>query len=147
MGDQSILGHKSKVPFATQAEALLRRLTLLFDALDAPDVQRVDMAQSFDTAAGQIVPAGLSIYRQRRPMGPGFARAFLTPQHITVTGQSPAVFWKDLEARCAGATPEQIAGHYDWAVLHFRRGGPRLELEASTARKVVNIGYQAPPTA
>jgi hypothetical protein len=64
------------------------------------------------------------------------------PRHIEPTGRPPAEFWKDLEARCAAATPEQMVGTFDWAVLHFRRGGARAELAPLEACKVVEIGFE-----
>ena len=70
-------------------------------------------------------------------------RAFLTPQHIEVTQQTPEVFWKDLEARCASVTSEQTVGTYDWAMLHFRRGGARIELNSLESCEVREIGYEA----
>ncbi len=146
LGSKSVLGHKVREPFWSQVQPLLRRLTLLFDALDAPDVHRIDLAQQWDATGGgaspRIVPAGVSFFRQRRPMGLGFARAFLTPQHIEVTGQAPSVFWKDVEARCAAATPEQLIGTYEWAVLHFRRGGARAELLPLESCAVTEIGFE-----
>jgi SAM-dependent methyltransferase len=147
LGDKSILGHNVRQPLHARMQPLLNRLTLLFDALDAPNVQRVDLAQPGNAAGGsaaKIVPAGVSLFRQRRPMDMGFARAFLTPQHIAVTGQTPAAFWQDLEARCANATPEQMIGTYDWAVLHFRRGGQRAELGSLAFHEVIEIGYDEP---
>ena len=146
LGDKSILGHNVRQPLHARIEPLAKRLTLLFDALDAPNVQRIDLAQQHNTSGGSpahIVPAGISLYRQRRPMGVGFARAFLTPAHIATTGQTPAAFWQDLEARCVNATPEQVNGTYDWAVLHFRRGGTRAALDALVSCKVVDIGYES----
>jgi SAM-dependent methyltransferase len=146
LGSKSALGHKVRQPFWSEVQPLLRRLTLLFDALDAPDLHRIDLAQQFEASgdgpAPRIVPAGVSLFRQRRPMGLGFARAFLTPRHIEPTGRPPAEFWKDLEARCAAATPEQMVGTFDWAVLHFRRGGARAELAPLEACKVVEIGFE-----
>lgn len=123
-GKRSVLGHKPDRPFVDEVRPLLRRLGLLFEALDAPDVARIDPAQQWDSAAAaaRIAPAGVSLFRQRRPFGIGFARAFLTPQHIAVTGTSPAEFWRDVEARCAAAAPEQLMGTSYWAVLQFRRG-------------------------
>jgi hypothetical protein len=76
-------------------------------------------------------------------MNVGFARAFLTPNHIAATGQTPAAFWKDLEARCVNATPAQMTGTYDWAVLHFRRGGTRAALDSLASCKVLDIGYES----
>jgi SAM-dependent methyltransferase len=143
LGDKSILGHNVRQPLPARVAPIVKRLALLFDALDAPDVQRVDLAHQ-GNAVGHIVPASASLFRQRRPMGVGFARAFLTPQHIEATQQTPEAFWKDLEARCANAKPDQMVGTYDWAVLHFRRGGPRIELSSLETCEVAEIGYDAP---
>ena len=127
LGRKSILGDKSETSFAEQAQALLRRLALLFEALDASAVQRVDLSHLHGAAAGEvplrIVPKAARVFRQHRPMGAGFARAFLTPQHIASTGQTQARFWADLERRCAAATAAQLMGRYDWSLLHFRRDG------------------------
>jgi SAM-dependent methyltransferase len=138
-GHKSALGDKVRQPFAHEVQALQRRLSLLFDALGAPGLNRVDAPNA------QIVPADVSFFRQRRPMGLGFARAFLTDKHIAPTGQTPEAFWKDAEARCAGATPGQIAGTFEWAVLHFRRGGARTELPPLESCDVVEIGFGGPP--
>jgi 2-polyprenyl-3-methyl-5-hydroxy-6-metoxy-1,4-benzoquinol methylase len=145
LGDRSILGHKSKTSFVAQVQALQKRLTLLFDALDAPAVHRVDHAQRLNGAdhlsPSRIVPATVSVFRQKRPMGLGFSRAFLTPSHISVTGQPEDIFWKDLENRCADATPQQLEGRYDWAVLQFRRGGPAAMPFSPERCQVIEIGY------
>jgi hypothetical protein len=45
LGDKSILGHNVRQPLHARVAPLARRLSLLFDALDAPNVQRVDPAQ------------------------------------------------------------------------------------------------------
>ena len=144
-GKKSILGHQASQSFAAQAQALFRRLTLLFDALDAPDVHRIDLAQRWNGAgqldSAQIVPTHFALYRQTRPMDLGFARAFLTPQHIAVTGQAPDIFWADVERRCASATSKQLLGRYDWSLLHFQRGGNRLALKAQRTAKVIEIPY------
>jgi hypothetical protein len=123
-GKRSVLGHKPDRPFIDEVRPLLRRLSLLFEALDAPDVQRIDLAQQwgFSAEAARIAPAGVSLFRQRRPFGVGFARAFLTPRHIEATGHSPVEFWRDVEARCAAAAPEELIGTSWWAALQFRRG-------------------------
>lgn len=146
LGRKSVLGDKPRHPFAAEVEPLLRRLTLLFAALDAPEVDRVDLAQAYDPGAAipRIVPERVSLFRQRRPMGLGFARAFLTPRHIEPTGQTPEAFWKDVEARCAAAPPGAIAGTFDWALLHFRRGGTRFG-EAVDSLSATEIGYDGPP--
>ena len=150
LGDRSILGHRAKASFRTQAQALMKRLTLLFDALDAPDVQRVDLAQPASNGGGvpleRITPAGACLYRQRRPMDAGFARAFLTEEHIAVTGQTPAAFWNDLESRCKAVAPESMVGSYDWTLLHFRRGGARLDPGHLESCAITPIGYSAPVT-
>ena len=150
-GAKSILGHRQKQSFAAGAQALQKRLTLLFDALDSPDVHRIDLAQRFnsagDASASRIVPARASLFRQRRPMDLGYARAFLTPAHIAITGQSPADFWMQLEARCAGATSQQLEGNYEWSLLQFQRGAKRVKLESLEKSSVIEIGYQPPPKA
>ena len=144
-GHQSVLGPKAKQAFATEVQPLLRRLTLLFDALDAPDVQRIDLAQQWTSpsvaSSPRIVPVGASLFRQRRPFGLGYARAFLTNQHIEQAGLTPDAFWKDLEARSAAAAPKEFVGTQNWAVFHFRRGGTRLEATALERGKVLEIGY------
>ena len=64
LGDKSILGHNVRQPLHARIQPLLRRLTLLFDALDATHVQRIDLAQQANAATGvaaQIVPAGVSL--------------------------------------------------------------------------------------
>lgn len=148
LGRRSLLGHKSALPFADQAAALLKRLTLLFEALDAPDVQRVDLAQRHDShgagAQARIAAAGFSLFRQRRPLGMGFLRGFLTPEHIAQTGQAPDEFWREAQARCAAATPAQLAGTYDWALLHFQRGATPMTTTTAACSAAVEIGYHGP---
>jgi ubiquinone/menaquinone biosynthesis C-methylase UbiE len=146
-GNKSILGHKDPRPFAAQVQALARRLSLLFDALDAPEVHRHDPAQRRDTSRGsRIVPAGAWLFRQQRSFDIGYARAFLTPQHIESAGHDPAAVWKELEARCAGASAQDIRGAFDWAVLQFRRGGAPAPLQFD-AREVAQISWDAPVAA
>jgi 2-polyprenyl-3-methyl-5-hydroxy-6-metoxy-1,4-benzoquinol methylase len=149
LGHDSILGRKARQSFAAEVAPLLRRLTLLFDALDAPDVQRVDQSQRLAGAGSapvsRIVPAGVAFFRQRRPFGPGYARGFLTPQHIEVSGQTEAAFWQDLEARCSAATPEDMLGTHQWAVLQFRRGGARVDQGALEECNVTEIGFEQRP--
>ncbi|MDB5881345.1 MAG: hypothetical protein JWP43_1223 [Ramlibacter sp.] len=145
-GDRSILGHKDPHPFRTQVGALMRRLTLLLDALDAPDVHRHDPTQRWRTAGGppvaRITPAGVSLFRQSRPFDMGYARGFLTSRHIESAGHDPANVWRELELRCAAATPDQMIGAFDWAVLHFRRGGERYELAALEAAPVTALEWE-----
>lgn len=125
LGHQSVLGAKVKQSFADEVRPLLRRLTLLFEALDAPDVQRVDLAAQGGGA--RVVPTGVSLFTQRRAFDLGYARAFLTPQHIEAAGLTPAAFWREIESRCAAASPEALVGSQHWAVLQFQRGGARME--------------------
>jgi len=141
LGHDSILGKKLKQSFAAEVQAILRRITLLFDALDAPEVQRIDPAQRQYVSSQKIVPADVALFRQRRPFGRGYARAFLTPQHIEATGQKPATFWKDLETRCEAATPEQLLGIQHWAILHFRRGVIRIEPDVFENCEIEEIGF------
>lgn len=149
LGNDSILGRKARQSFAAEVEPIRRRLTLLFDALDAPDVERVDPAQRWDApdkpATARIVPARASLFRQRRPFGLGYVRGFLTPRHIEAAGQAPAVFWKDLEARCAASTADQFVGTHHWAVLQFCRGGVRAEARPLQSRAVTDIGFETAP--
>lgn len=146
-GNQSILGHRVQQSFGVQAQALLKRLTLLFDALDAPDVHRVDTAHQWRDAnhatPARIVPKDARVFKQIRPMDPGFARAFLTPQHIESTGQSPQAFWKDLESRCANVRPRQLLGTYHWALLHFRRDGTAVKIPGLDSRAAVPIRFKS----
>jgi ubiquinone/menaquinone biosynthesis C-methylase UbiE len=147
IGSKSIFGHKDAQPFAKQIEALARRLTLLFDALDAPDVHRIDPGQRWsasDADAARIVPAGATLFRQRRSFGLGFVRAFLTPQHIESIGLEPGAFWSDWEQRVAPTRSDELIGIHDWAVLQFRRGGERMEIANLAAAPVVEIGCEAP---
>lgn len=150
LGHDSILGRKERQPFADEVQPLLRRLTLLFEALDASEVQRVDLRQPWPAAetgkAQRIAPADVSLFCQQRPFGPGYARGFLTPRHIELTGQSPESLWHDLDGRCAAVPAAQLMGTHRWAVLHFQRGAagtsvPRLETLEQRA-----IGFQRPAT-
>jgi ubiquinone/menaquinone biosynthesis C-methylase UbiE len=146
LGHDSILGHKVRQSFAAEVQPLQRRLSLLFDALDAPDVQRMDPSQRWrvagDAAVQTIACAGVSLFAQPRPFDVGYARGFLTAQHIAVTGQSPAAFWRDLHARCAAATPQQMLGTHHWAVLHFQRGTKANRQKALTDGPVTELAYE-----
>ncbi|MDB5579658.1 MAG: hypothetical protein JWR80_4834 [Bradyrhizobium sp.] len=146
-GNNSILGAKKKQPFVSEVAPLIERLTLLFRALDAPDVQRIDPAQQRPTGAddgARIVPASASLFREHRQFGLGYARAFLTAKHIEAAGLSAAAFWAELEKRCAAVTPEQTLGVQNWAVLHFRRGG---QSAAGGAIESLPVREILPPTA
>jgi ubiquinone/menaquinone biosynthesis C-methylase UbiE len=146
-GHDSVLGQKRRQSFADEVEPLLRRLTLLFGALDAPEVDRIDLSQQGVAATGasaaRIVQAGVSIAHQRRPIGPGFARAFLTERHIQHTGQPLAAFWSELEARCASAPAALLEGSMHWAVLHFARGAKRAASASVAAQPVMELTFAA----
>lgn len=122
IGDNSILGQRIGLPFAEEVQALDRRLSLLFEALDSPDVHRIDPSAP-DRRLAPVRAAGVRMWRQARPYGAGFARAFLSPAHVAATGLDPETFWADVEARCAAVAPAARMGVHDWAVLHYRRGG------------------------
>jgi len=148
LGDRSVLGAKSATPFEAQARALMRRLSLLLEALDAPDVERIDPTRSWavagEAALEPIIPAALTLVRQTRPLGAGYVRAFMSPRHVEMTGLSPDAFWASVEGRSAAATPGELLGVQDWAVLQFRRGGARWE-PPGEALPVAEIGWSGPP--
>jgi len=126
LGDSTPLGDRPSMPFAEEARALFWRICLLFEALDAPDVARHDPAHA-RVRDGRIRGTGIELFRQHRPMGEGFARAFLSDSHIAALGQDRDAFWADLAGRCAAAEAAECIGVQDFAVLHFRRGGARLD--------------------
>lgn len=153
-GHDSVLGIKKPRPFAEEVAALHRRLARLFEALDAPDVDRVDLARpdlaqqgAGESEQPRICPETITMFRQVRPMGLGFARGFLTDRHIAATGMKPEAFWKDVEARCVGASPEEISGRFDWALLHFKRRIPGSQGSDHPRQEVIEIGYHGPPEA
>jgi 2-polyprenyl-3-methyl-5-hydroxy-6-metoxy-1,4-benzoquinol methylase len=137
LGDKTPLGDKQRAAFVDEITPLLNRLTLLFDALDARGVASHNPSHS-SRSTGRIVPVATTLFRQQRPIGEGFARAFLSPDHIAVTGQSQKDFWADLSARCAAATEAQCIGTQEWALLQFKRGGERME---RVDPKMVEIGF------
>ena len=153
LGYDSILGAHPRRPFGDEVQPLLRRLALLFDAIDAPDVQRVDPTHSqllADTSplAGnsprRIAAAGVALYRQPRPLGPGFARGFFTPAHIAITGMTPDAFWRDLEDRCAAVPAAACDGVQHWAVLHFQRGATGSVPASLRDLPVAEIAFDGP---
>ena len=79
--------------------------------------------------------------------GLGFVRGFVTDEHIRPTGQAPAAFWKALESSAATAPDEALMGTHHWAVLHFKRGGPRAAVTPIAALPATDIGFDAPPAA
>jgi SAM-dependent methyltransferase len=144
LGDRTPLGDKPALGFSGQVEALLRRLTLLFEALDAPDVERVDPAQKWGSNGARIVPVAATLFRQTRPIGAGFARGFLTPDHIAVMGQAHDVFWHDLETRCQSVTADDLMATQDWAILQFRRGGGAKLSGTIDPNRAISIGWDGP---
>ncbi|MFC3594524.1 class I SAM-dependent methyltransferase [Novosphingobium piscinae] len=140
LGNRTPLGDKLAVPFAEQVRPLFRRLALLFGALDAPDVERHDPAHA-RAGSTPIAGAGISLFRQERPMGEGFARAFLSDRHIAVLGQTADAVQRDIAERCSVATPDQLMGAMDWAVLHFRRGAADFDWAAWSPPEPEAIAY------
>lgn len=129
LGRHSVLGHKTTATFAEDVEPLMKRLTLLFEALDAPDVHRHDPTQRWRADAGaRIAPASVSLFRQERPFDLGYVRGFVTDEHIRPTGLTPAAFWGSLESRAASVDAAAFAGIHHWAVLQFQRGGTAAPL-------------------
>lgn len=142
LGPDSILGAKPRKPFADELAPLANRLAGLFDALDAPEVARIDPSQARGGPRPRIACAGVTLFRQTRPFDAGFARGFLTPRHVAASGMAEAALWAEVEARCAGAAAKRLLGTQHWAVLHFRRGaaGARPDIAALRAR---SIGYRS----
>ncbi len=128
LGDRTPLGDKQRVPFAEEVRGLFRRLELLFAALGDAHVARHDPEHARAGLAA-IAPAGISLFRQERPIDLGFARAFLSDSHIAGLGVERDTFWSDLAARCAGAPAEAMLGQQDFALLHFQRGAQGFRLE------------------
>lgn len=145
LGHDSVLGRKPRTGFDREVQALHDRVALLLRALDAPGVDRVDPTRR-DTAHGPVQAlgsAGAARFRQTRVLGPGFLRGLLTSSHLRGAGLDPAAFWADVQARCAAATPQQLTGTHDWALLHFQRGAGATRLRLS-ACPVQAIGWAAP---
>lgn len=142
LGHDSILGKKERKPFAAEVQPLLRRLDLLFQALDARGVEHVDLRHAHHTQKSPVGVAGAQLFVQQRPFDVGYARGFLTPRHIERTGMDEATFWHDLEARCAGLPPQRFLGTHRWAVLHFKRGVPQGPLPTLATGGEASIGFE-----
>lgn len=140
LGNRTPLGDKRPEPFAEQVRPLFRRLALLFAALDAPEVERHEQPH-VRAALAPVTGAGIALFRQRRPIGEGFARAFLSERHLAVLGDDPDAVWQDIAARCAPATSEQLLGSMDWAVLEFRRGAKPLDWAGWVPPPPTEIAY------
>lgn len=135
LGHDSILGAKARVPFPTEAQALARRLALLFEALDSPAVARIDPSPR--RALPPIGFAGARFFDQSRPFDAGYARGFLTPQHIAVTGMDEAAFWADMHARCEAVDGDAMQGLHRWVVLEFKRGASApVAVDSATAARI-----------
>jgi hypothetical protein len=143
LGHDSILGKKARLSFAAEVQPLLRRLALLFQALDARGVEHVDLRHAHTAQTSPLGVAGAQLFTQQRPFDAGYAKGFLTPRHIERTGMGEAAFWRDLQARCAGQPPERFLGTHHWAVLHFKRGVPQGVLPPLASGAATPIGFQA----
>lgn len=139
-GADSILGKKTERPFEDEAAALQRRLSLLFEALDTPDVDGI--APVDHSRRGRLAPLRSRLFRQRRPIGAGYARAFLTPSHIEITGMQPSEFWADVDARFESAPLGKLEGTCHWALLQYGEWGDGAS--AGSAGVVEEIGYPPP---
>ena len=64
LGDVTPLGDKQRVAFADEVRPLFRRLALLFEALDAPEVARHDPLHARQGAA-RIGGQGIELFRQK----------------------------------------------------------------------------------
>jgi len=140
LGDKTPLGDKRPGQFHEEVRPLYRRLALLLEALDAPDVARHD---PFHPQPGRTRIEGerIELYRQVRPIGEGFARAFLSDRHIASLGVDREAFWADLSARCAGASEDQLLGTQKWALLQFRRGARALDVASHEIGEEMSIAF------
>lgn len=140
LGDRTPLGDKAPTPFAQVAGHLYRRLSLLFAALDASHVERHG-ARHVQAGLPPVQGDGMALFNQSRPIGEGFARAFLSDAHIASTGLAPEKVWSRIAADCRGVDETGLQGSMDWAVLHFRRGACGFELELQEPDAVRTIAY------
>lgn len=127
LGRNTPLGDKGDQSIDEEAAALFDRLQLLFRALDTSSVARHDPGHVRHGLA-PIGGRGISLFRQDREISAGFARAFLSESHIEALGVKRAQFWADIEARCAAASPDELIGTQEFALLHFRRGAGGVDL-------------------
>ena len=127
LGNHTPLGDKRPGAFADEVRPLFRRLSLLLEAFDMPEVARHDPLHARSGRA-PIAGAGIELFRQVRPIDLGFARAFLSDRHIAGLGVEREAFWADVAARCAAVSPAQLLGAQQWALLHFRRGASGFDI-------------------
>jgi predicted TPR repeat methyltransferase len=142
LGHDSILGKKERKPFAAEVQPLLRRLALLFEALDARGVEHVDLRHAHTDRGAPLGVAGAQLFAQPRPFDLGYLRGFLTPRHIERTGLSDADFWRDVHARCDGVPASRFMGTHRWAVLHFKRGAAQGVVPQMAAGGELVIGFE-----
>jgi hypothetical protein len=142
LGHDSILGKKARLPFAAEVQPLLRRLALLFQALDARGVEHVDLRHAHTAQNSPVGVAGAQLFAQTRPFDVGYAKGFLTSRHIERTGMDETSFWRDLDKRCAGLPAERFLGTHRWAVLHFKRGVPQGQLPLLASADEAAIAFR-----
>jgi SAM-dependent methyltransferase len=130
LGDRTPLGDKAPGLFSEQMRPLYARLGHLFAGLDPRTEQ-----------PGAIRPAGIQLFRQPRQIDEGFARAFLSDEHIAGLGVSRDHFWRDLSGRCAGVPPERMMGEQEWALIQFARDGGGPDAEAWIPGEAETIAY------
>ncbi len=140
LGDKTPLGDKKAGTFSDAVRPLYKRISLLFDALDAPDVDRHDPLHARQRG-GQITGTRIDLFRQQRPIDENFARAFLSDSHISALGQDREGFWLDLRRRCNAACADDLFGWQEFALLHFQRGAERLDAADWVPLKAEQIGY------
>jgi SAM-dependent methyltransferase len=140
LGDKTPLGDKKAGTFSDAVRPLYKRISLLFDALDAPDVDRHDPLHARQRG-GQITGTRIDLFRQQRPIDENFARAFLSDSHISALGQDREAFWLDLRRRCNAARADDLFGWQEFALLHFQRGAERLDAADWVPLKTVQVGY------
>jgi 2-polyprenyl-3-methyl-5-hydroxy-6-metoxy-1,4-benzoquinol methylase len=140
LGDKTPLGDKKAGTFSDVVRPLYKRISLLFDALDAPDIDRHDPLHARQRG-GNITGTRIDLFRQQRPIDENFARAFLSDSHIAALGQDREAFWLDLRQRCNAASADDLFGWQEFALLHYQRGAERLEAADWVPTEVIQIGY------
>ena len=138
LGRNTPLGDKDNQSIGEEAAALFGRLQLLFAALDTSAVARHDPGH----VRHGMTPIGghaISLFRQDREIGAGFARAFLSDSHIAALGMEREQFWADIDARCAAATPAELIGTQEFALLHFCRGAVGVDVASAKVLPVTPI--------
>jgi 2-polyprenyl-3-methyl-5-hydroxy-6-metoxy-1,4-benzoquinol methylase len=140
-GRDSVLGATPRRPFAEAMRNLARRLSLMFEALDAP-AERIDPLRA-GAAGGDIRLAAARLYEQPRPLGLGFASGFLSPAHVAPLGRTLDDFMVEMAERARGASEDALTATFSWGLLRFARGGAG-EIDLETPRA---LPYAGPPEA